>query len=126
PRPRVVGERGQCKEPIMANGYRGEIDVVLGGKIRTLCLTLGALAELEQAFGAPDLVALTKRFEEGRFGAHDLIKIIGCGLRGAGEVISDDDVGALAAPDGLQGYIQIVSDLFAQTFGSIGSVTANP
>ena len=31
----------------MANRYRGEIDARLDGKPHTLCLTLGALAELE-------------------------------------------------------------------------------
>lgn len=31
----------------MANRHRGEIEAELGGKKRTLCLTLGALAELE-------------------------------------------------------------------------------
>ena len=41
----------------MANRHRGEI-AVLDGRERTLCLTLGALAELEASFGAEDLVAL--------------------------------------------------------------------
>jgi hypothetical protein len=39
----------------MANRHRGEIEAVLDGRPRTLCLTLGALAELEAAFGAQDL-----------------------------------------------------------------------
>ena len=44
-------------------------------------LTLGALAELEAAFGAADLVALTERFGSGRLTARDLTRIIGAGLR---------------------------------------------
>jgi len=36
----------------MANRHRGEIEAEIGGKTRTLVLTLGALAELEEAFGA--------------------------------------------------------------------------
>ena len=40
---------------------------------RTLVLTLGALAELEAAFGADDLVALAERFGTGRLKARDLI-----------------------------------------------------
>ncbi len=59
---------------------------------RTLVLTLGALAELEAAFGADDLVALTERFGAGRLKARDLTRIIGAGLRGAGEAVSDDEV----------------------------------
>lgn len=39
----------------MTNRRRGEVAVELGGKRYTLCLTLGALAELEEAFGAGDL-----------------------------------------------------------------------
>ncbi|MBN9013699.1 MAG: gene transfer agent family protein, partial [Rhizobiales bacterium] len=38
----------------MPNRYRGEIDAELGGRRRTLVLTLGALAELEASFGAGD------------------------------------------------------------------------
>ena len=72
----VVGDNG------MANRHRGEISAVLDGRERTLCLTLGALAELEAAFGADDLVALASRFESGRLSARDIARIIGCGLRG--------------------------------------------
>lgn len=68
----------------MANKHRGEIEAEIGGARRTLMLTLGALAELEAAFGADDLVALTERFGAGRLKALDLIRILGAGLRGAG------------------------------------------
>jgi hypothetical protein len=101
----------------MANRHRGEIEAELGGTKRTLVLTLGALAELESAFGAGDLVALAERFEKGRMSATDAIRIIGAGLRGAGETMSDDDVAQLAAPGGAAGYVRIVSDLLAATFG---------
>ena len=56
----------------MPNIYRGEIAAELGGNRRTLVLTLGALAELESAFGANDLVALAERFGTGRLSARDL------------------------------------------------------
>ena len=49
----------------MANRYRGEIEAELGGRRRMLVLTLGALAELEAAFGADDLAALAERFGTG-------------------------------------------------------------
>ncbi|MBZ0139192.1 MAG: gene transfer agent family protein, partial [Pseudorhodoplanes sp.] len=60
----------------MANRHRGEIEAEIGGARRTLVLTLGALAELEQAFGADDLAALAERFAGGRLKARDLIRII--------------------------------------------------
>ncbi len=100
----------------MPNTYRGEIAAELGGKQRTLVLTLGALAELECAFGAADLVALAERFGSGRLSARDLMRIIGAGLRGAGESVSDDEVAAMAADGGAAGYVRIAADLIAATF----------
>jgi hypothetical protein len=101
----------------MANRHRGEIEAELGGARRTLVLTLGALAELESAFGADDLVALAERFGKGRMSAKDAIRIIGAGLRGAGAEISDEEVARLAAAGGAAGDVRIVSDLLAATFG---------
>ena len=48
----------------MANAHRGEIEAKLDGKTFRLCLTLGALAELETAFGDEDMLALATRFEK--------------------------------------------------------------
>jgi len=100
----------------MANLHRGEIAAELGGKQRTLVLTLGALAELESVFGAADLVALAERFGSGRLSARDLMRIIGAGLRGAGESVSDDEVAAMSADGGAAGYVRIAADLIAATF----------
>ncbi len=101
----------------MANRHRGEIEAEIGGTRRKLVLTLGALAELEDAFGADDLVALTERFGSGRLKARDLTRIIGAGLRGAGEAVSDDDVAAFVVDGGAQGYVRIAAELIAVTFG---------
>src|SRR5258705_468458 len=49
----------------MPNLHRGEIEAEIGGVRRRLVLTLGALAELEAAFGADDLAALAERFGSG-------------------------------------------------------------
>jgi hypothetical protein len=101
----------------MANRHRGEIEAEIGGVRRRLVLTLGALAELEDAFGADDLVALTERFGAGRMKARDLTRIIGAGLRGAGESVSDDEVAAMAIDGGAQGYVRVAAALIAATFG---------
>jgi hypothetical protein len=103
----------------MANRRRGEIDAELGDRRWTLCLTLGALAELESAFGSDDLPDLARRFESGRIRAQDLLAIIGCGLRGGGNAISDADVALLPSPEGLPGYVRIVAELLAATFGTV-------
>ena len=100
----------------MPNKHRGEIEADIGGARRTLVLTLGALAELEDAFGAEDLVALTERFATGRLKARDLTRIIAAGLRGAGEAVSDDDVAGMAVDGGAQGYVRIAAELIAVTF----------
>jgi hypothetical protein len=100
----------------MANFHRGEIEASLGDRQRTLVLTLGALAELESAFGADDLMALAERFGTGRLSARDLVRIIAAGLRGAGETISDDEVAALRVEGGVTGYVRIAADLIAATF----------
>jgi hypothetical protein len=100
----------------MPNKYRGEIDAELGGRRRMLVLTLGALAELESAFGAADLGALAERFGTGRLSARDLVRIIAVGLRGAGEAVSDDEVAAMTTPGGASAYVRIAADLIAATF----------
>lgn len=101
----------------MANLHRGEIEADIGGARRTLVLTLGALAELEAAFGAEDLVALTERFASGRLTARDLTRIIAAGLRGAGESVSDDEVAGMRVEGGAPGYVRIAAALVAATFG---------
>ena len=101
----------------MANRHRGEIEAVLGGERRVLVLTLQALAELEQAFGGEDMLALAARFETGRISAMDAVRVIGAGLRGAGAEISDAEVARLTAEGGAAGFIAIVADLLSATFG---------
>lgn len=110
----------------MANRYRGEIDAMLDGKPFRLCLTLGALAELESAFGHDDMLSLAQRFESGRIGARDAIRIIGAGLRGAGHPIADDAVGAMQAEGGAGGFVAIVAALLAATFGSADDGASTP
>ena len=101
----------------MPNRHRGEIEAEIGGARRTLVLTLGALAELEAAFGAEDLVALAERSGSGRLKAGDLTRIIGAGLRGAGEDVPDAAVARMSVEDGAAGYVRIAAALLAATFG---------
>lgn len=108
----------------MANAHRGEIDALLDGKTFRLCLTLGALAELETAFGDADMLALAARFENGRLSARDCTAIIGAGLRGAGYEIADTAVRAMQAENGAAGYVDIVARLLRATFGGNESTDA--
>ncbi|HOV05242.1 MAG TPA: gene transfer agent family protein [Kaistiaceae bacterium] len=110
----------------MANPRRGEVEAVIDGRPTTLCLTLGALAELEAAFGAGDLVELAGRFETGRLAAGDLVKVIAAGLRGAGHEVTATEVATMRIDGGAAGAARLVAELLAATFGSPGEAAANP
>ncbi len=103
----------------MANTHRGEIEAQLGDQTCKLVLTLGALAELEHAYGGEDLLAIAQRFEQGRIRATDAIKVIGAGLRGAGNNVTDEDVAKLTSREGAVGYMRIVADLLKATFAVV-------
>jgi Phage tail tube protein, GTA-gp10 len=101
----------------MAHSHRGEIDAVLDGRPHRLCLTLGALADLETAFGDADLLALAERFSTGRVKAADATRLIGAGLRGGGHPLADDVVATMTADGGAAGFIDIIGRLLAVSFG---------
>lgn len=73
------------------NRARGEVVCTLGGQPRRLCLTLGALAELETAFGVDGWQGLAERLR--RLSAKDLAVVLAALLRGGGE--ADVDVSAV-------------------------------
>lgn len=100
----------------MANKHRGDIDAQLDGKAYRLCLTLGALAELEDAFGAEDMLSLATRFESGRITSRDCMRIIGAGLRGGGHDIANEAVASMQAENGAAGFVAIVAKLLNATF----------
>ena len=102
----------------MANRHRGEISAKLDGRSYTLCLTLGALAELEDAFAAQDLTELTERFAAGRLRADDLVRLIAAGLRGAGFTFTDEEVREMQADGGAVGFARIAADLLSITFSA--------
>lgn len=101
----------------MPNMQRGEISAVIEGEEKTLCLTLGALAELEARLMAGDLVGLSERFASGRVSARDLTAIIGAGLRGGGNAVTDDDIARMSIEGGLKGAADIAARLLRATFG---------
>ncbi|OLP54917.1 hypothetical protein BJF92_14050 [Rhizobium rhizosphaerae] len=114
------------RDPRRANRQRGEIEAVLGGERRVLCLTLGSLAELETAFGVAGLAALAARFGQGQLAARDLIHLLGAGLRGAGADISDEEVAAMTMDGGLAPAADAVSALLAAAFGLPASPETSP
>lgn len=99
----------------MAN-RRGDVALEIGAERYTLRLTLGALAELEEAFVVDDLPALGARFASGRLSSRDLLKLLGAALRGGGHPLSDAQVAALPI-DGVAPVAQALADLLAAAFG---------
>lgn len=111
----------------MPNLHRGEIEAHLDGQPMKLCLTLGALAELEASFGDEDMLALANRFASGRLAARDAIRIIAAGLRGAGRDVADGAVARMQTDNGAAGFVDIVARLLGATFGAgPGSATSAP
>ena len=110
----------------MPNARRGEVALTLGATRYTLCLTLGALAELEAAFGVDDLSALAERFGSGRLSSRDLLLLLAAGLRGGGHALSDAEVAALPLADGIEPVAQALAELLVAIFGAADGAPANP
>lgn len=101
----------------MPNRRRGEVAVEIGGRGFTLCLTLGGLAELEDALGAGDLPDLAQRFAAGRLRAREIVALLGIGLRGGGQPLSDAEVAALPIAGSLDGVLAALGAMLAAAFG---------
>lgn len=90
------------------NGARGEVRVQLDGEMRVLCLTLGALAEIETVLDLDGLDDLVRRLRS--LSARDLIVILAALLRGGGEAACADRL-AMANVDARE-----AADALAQAF----------
>jgi hypothetical protein len=109
----------------MVNKRRGEVALHLGDSCYTLCLTLGALAELEEAFGVEDLMALAERFGTGRLSSRDLLRLLAAALRGGGHDLNDAEVAGLPLSEGIEPVASAIADLLVVTFGA-GTPASNP
>ncbi|MFP3944550.1 MAG: gene transfer agent family protein [Alphaproteobacteria bacterium] len=72
------------------NRARGETALEAGGVTYRLCLTLGALAEIEEALGVTGFEALGERLAAPR--GNDLIAVLAALLRGGGHDLDTEDV----------------------------------
>lgn len=102
----------------MANRRRGEVPLVLGAERYTLCLTLGALAELEDAFATGDLAGIAERFQRERLRARDLIALLGAALRGGGHALDDAAVAALPLAGGFSAVTAALGEVLEAAFGT--------
>ncbi|MGE3142552.1 MAG: GTA-gp10 family protein [Hyphomonadaceae bacterium] len=74
------------------NRARGEIALLINGAPRTLCVTLGALAELEAALDAPSLAELGARLSA--LTASDLLIVLAALTGGGGAPMSAAELAA--------------------------------
>ena len=72
------------------NGVRGEARAVIGSVERKLCVTFGALAEIETELGVNDMAGLAARLRG--LSPQDLWVVVSALLRGAGETALVDHV----------------------------------
>lgn len=68
------------------NQARGEVLLAIGGRDVRLCVTLGALAELEAAFDVVSLAELGERLAQ--LNAADLLTVIASLSAGGGDALS--------------------------------------
>ncbi|MEE2922333.1 MAG: GTA-gp10 family protein [Pseudomonadota bacterium] len=80
------------------NAARGETELMIGGEARRLCLTLGALAEIEAAFGCTRISELEARMRA--LSAADLMLVLAALLRGGGEAGIAGQLSALQVAPG--------------------------
>jgi hypothetical protein len=95
----------------MSDHRPGDADILINGERRTLRLTLGALARLEESLGDGDFAALAKRLEAPRVA--DLLVILEALLHGGGERMTQVELRAsdLDLADAAQAIARAFSSL---------------
>jgi hypothetical protein len=107
---------GDLSNVSRANARRGEVEAVIDGRRRILCLTLGALAEIETAFGVDNIADLVGRISGEKLGSTEMIAILGAALRGGGNIVADEDVADMRVDGGVDAAIGLVARLLRSTF----------
>ncbi len=93
---------------MMTNKIRGEVPVTLGGEEFTLCLTLGALADIESGLGVKNLSEMDERLAQPSMG--DLMVILCALLRGGGHDVKLEELAARSI--NLQEVVRAIESAF--------------
>ena len=104
----------------MANPWTGEVAIWLDIQRHVGKLTLGALAELEDALGTGSLVDLVERFENRRFSTRDVLALIVAGLRGGGWQGTAADLRTVEIGGGPVEAARAAAELLARAFSLPG------
>ncbi|MFV0492427.1 MAG: gene transfer agent family protein [Pseudorhodobacter sp.] len=102
----------------MMNPWAGEVVLVLDGERHVAKLTLGALAELEDALDTGTLIELVERFETGRFSSRDVLALIVAGLRGGGWNGTANNLRTVEIGGGPVEAVRVAAQLLARAFGT--------
>ncbi|MEX0286752.1 MAG: gene transfer agent family protein [Paracoccaceae bacterium] len=100
----------------MVNPFAGEVALTIDGRRRVMKLTLGALAELEEALDARSLVAVVERFESGALTTRDVLALIVAGLRGGGEAVTAAELAGADIDGGPLAAARAAAELLARAF----------
>jgi Phage tail tube protein, GTA-gp10 len=104
----------------MANPWTGEVAIRLDGQRHVAKLTLGALAELEDALETGTLLDLVERFEGQRFNTRDVLALIVAGLRGGGWQGTAADLRTVEIGGGPVEAARAAAELLARAFSLPG------
>lgn len=104
----------------MGNPFAGEVTLTLDGVPHVAKLTLGALAELEDALGGGSLVDLIRRFEGQAFSTRDVLALVVAGLRGGGWQGTAADLLQVEIGGGPMIAAQVAAQLLARAFALPG------
>lgn len=105
--------------PVSAiNKARGEAAIEIGGATHRLCLTLGALAEIEAALGAESLAELERKLKV--LTARDFATVLCALLRGGGNPLSEDVLASVPLDLGA------VTQALTATFSAAGLGSRSP
>ena len=105
----------------MINRKRGEALWHHQGRDYRLCLTLGALAELEDYFETAGLAELGERLSRGSLAARDVIALLAAGLRGGGETLPRSALEALPVAELFPHALHAIAAMVEAAFGTGGS-----
>ena len=100
----------------MTNPWQGEVALTLDGERLVMKLTLGALAEMEDALEG-SFVELVERFEGGDVRTRDVLALIVAGLRGGGWRGTTEDLLSAEIHGGPLEAARLAGQLLARAFG---------
>ncbi len=97
----------------MANPHRGQVDIEIGGRTRTLRYDMNALAELESGLGKP----IGAIFAEDNVGINVLRQALYVGLRHSDRRLTPGKVGGMMDPKRLEHYAEKLAEALNLAMG---------